>query len=164
MVTVMDFSIRPVEVSERECVSELFKLRWGDDFIVSAGRCYRSADLEGFFVESAGRKLGLVTFSQRANEIEIVSLDSFEEKKGVGSALIEAVVEVARSRQVGKIILFTSNDNLFAIGFYQKRNFRMARLIPGAIDEARKTLKPCIPLVAENGIPIRDEIEFERLL
>jgi hypothetical protein len=30
----------------------------------------------------------------------------------------------------------------------------------GAIDEARK-LKPSIPEMAENGIPVRDEWEFE---
>jgi hypothetical protein len=34
---------------------------------------------------------------------------------------------------------------------------------PGAVEEARR-LKPSIPLLAENGIPIRDEIDLCREL
>lgn len=36
----------------------------------------------------------------------------------------------------------------------------MVAIYPDAVTEA-PTLKPQIPLVAENGIPIRDEVEFE---
>jgi hypothetical protein len=45
--------------------------------------------------------------------------------------------------------------------FYQRRGFRLAALRAGAVDEARKRLKPRISSVGGFGIPIRDEIELE---
>lgn len=39
----------------------------------------------------------------------------------------------------------------------------MARLHRNALDLSRK-LKPEIPLIGENGIPMRHEIEFEKVL
>jgi hypothetical protein len=54
----------------------------------------------------------------------------------------------------------TTNDNLRALRFYQRRGLRLAALYPGAVEESRR-LKPSIPLIGENGIPIRDELELE---
>jgi hypothetical protein len=59
--------------------------------------------------------------------------------------------------------LITTNDNLHAIGFYQKRGFQMAAIHRGAVNEARK-LKPSIPMIGAHGIPMRDEIELEMVL
>jgi hypothetical protein len=58
----------------------------------------------------------------------------------------------------------TTNDNVDALRFYQRRGFRLRAVRPGAVDDARRTLKPEIPAVGEQGIPIRDEIELERAI
>jgi hypothetical protein len=55
----------------------------------------------------------------------------------------------------------TTNDNVDALRFYQRRGFRLAALRTRAVDELRRRLKPTIPAVGEHGIPIRDEIELE---
>lgn len=60
-------------------------------------------------------------------------------------------------------MLITTNDNINAIRFYQKRGFDMARLFRNALEASRR-LKPEIPLLGENDIPLRHEIEFELLL
>jgi hypothetical protein len=57
--------------------------------------------------------------------------------------------------------LVTTNDNLDALRFYQRRGFRLAKLRRGAVDAARSRLKPTIPEVGSFGIPIRDEIVLE---
>lgn len=44
--------------------------------------------------------------------------------------------------------------------FYQKRGFHRTRLYRNAVEQARK-LKPEIPLIGMDGIPLKDEIEFE---
>ena len=49
------------------------------------------------------------------------------------------------------------------MGFYQKRGFDMVALYRDALDVSRR-LKPEIPAVGENGIPLRHEIEFEKEL
>jgi RimJ/RimL family protein N-acetyltransferase len=70
------------------------------------------------------------------------------------------VKEVARQHGCQRVWLITTNDNLNALRFYQKRGFELVAVHRRAIDEARK-IKPEIPLIGEYGIPIRDEIELE---
>jgi GNAT superfamily N-acetyltransferase len=90
-----------------------------------------------------------------------MSLDSLRERRGIGSALVEAVTGLARAAGCACLTLVTTNDNLNAPRFYQKRGFRLRALRPGAVDAARRELRPEIPLVGEHGIHIRDEIELE---
>ena len=54
--------------------------------------------------------------------------------------------------------------NLETIRFYQRRGFSLAGVRVGAIDEYRRTLKPEIPTLGNDEIPIRDEFEFEMLM
>jgi len=55
-----------------------------------------------------------------------------------------------------------TNDTLGAARFYQRRGFVLSALRPGAVDEARRRLKPEIGTVGDFGIPLRDELELER--
>jgi hypothetical protein len=48
----------------------------------------------------------------------------------------------------------TTNDNLEALRFYQRRGFRLAAVDPGAVERGRR-LKPEVPLLGNHGIPIR---------
>ena len=57
----------------------------------------------------------------------------------------------------------TLNDDLDALKFWQKRGFRLVSAYLNAMEAARK-LKPQLPVAGENGIPLRDEIEMERIL
>ena len=61
------------------------------------------------------------------------------------------------------LFLITTNDNLNALGFYQKRGFEIVTIYRGAVNESRKR-KPGIPLIGYNSIPLRDEIELEMSL
>ena len=63
-------------------------------------------------------------------------------------------VEVARRVGCTQVWLTTTNDNLDALRFYQRRGFRLARIRPGAMDAARASLKPEIPEVGSHGIPM----------
>ena len=62
-----------------------------------------------------------------------------------------------------RITLITTNDNLAALKFYQKRGFDMVRLYRNAVEQARK-IKPMIPLLGYDDIPVRHEIELEMIL
>ena len=101
-----------------------------------------------------------MTYEIVGEACEIVTIDALKEGRGVGTALLEAVVEVAREAGCKRVQLLTTNNNLRALAFYQKRGFRLVGLVPGAIDEERR-LKPSIPLVDEAGLPIRDELHLE---
>jgi GNAT superfamily N-acetyltransferase len=93
-------------------------------------------------------------------ECEIMVLESVAQNIGVATALIERVKQAARLGGASKVIVQTSNDNTHAFQFYQRRGFTIRQFRFGALDAARQ-LKPSIPLVGEDGIPLRDEIEFE---
>jgi hypothetical protein len=92
---------------------------------------------------------------------ELVMLDAITAGLGVGTALIEALLSRLSAEGVEILRVTTTNDNLSALRFYQRRDFRITEVRPGAVDDARR-LKPSIPIVGEYGIPIRDEIDLER--
>ena len=135
---------------------------WGSEEMITRGRVYRPEQLEGFVIEDADRAewLGLLTFVIEEDECEVTSLDSLREGQGIGSRLIDQAIEEARIRGCKRLFLITTNDNLNALGFYQKRGFEMVAIYRGAVNESRK-IKPGIPLVGYNNIPLRDEIELE---
>jgi N-acetylglutamate synthase-like GNAT family acetyltransferase len=133
---------------------------WGSDEMVTRGRVYRPEQLEGFVVEEQGAWLGLLTFAVEDRECEITSLDSLREGTGIGSALIQKTLAEARARGCTRLFLITTNDNLHALGFYQRRGFEIVTVYRGAVNQSRK-IKPGIPLVGMNSIPLRDEIELE---
>jgi len=149
--------LRRLKKADLPRVRQFWIDRWGGDEMVIRGQLVRPDGLDGFV---AGDWLGLVTFYIREGECEITSLDSLSEGQGIGSALIEAVAAQARQKGCGRVSLITTNDNLHALGFYQRRGFMLVSIHRGAIERARQ-IKPTIPLVGENAIPIRDEIELE---
>ena len=81
----------------------------------------------------------------------------------MGAALLDAVVHAIRTAGCARAFLTTTNDNLRALGFYQKRGWRLAQLHKGIVEDARKR-KAVIPEIGMNSIPIRDEIELEMWL
>lgn len=134
--------------------------RYGGVTIVSRGREHMALELEGLVVEANGAILGALTFHREGDEIEVVTLDSFSENKGAGTALLAAAADLARHEGARRLWLVTSNDNIRAIRFYQRRGWEMVALYRNAIVEARK-IKPEIPIIGDNGIAICHEIEFE---
>lgn len=103
------------------------------------------------------------TYHLEGEACEIVTLDAWRTGLGVGTALIETVKQVAGREKCRRLWLVTTNDNLPALRFYQRRGFVIAAVHLNAIEKDRR-LKPEIPLTGLNGIPIRDEIELEMRL
>jgi GNAT superfamily N-acetyltransferase len=113
-------------------------------------------------IATAGdQRAGLLTYIERGGECEILTLHAVRQWAGAGSALIAAIRDLAASRGCRRLWVVTTNDNVDALRFYQRRGFRLAVLRPGAVDESRRSLKPEIPLTGAYGIPLRDELELE---
>jgi ribosomal protein S18 acetylase RimI-like enzyme len=86
-------------------------------------------------------------------------LETFIQNKGIGTKIIERIKEIAKTKHCKRIWLITSNENINAIKFYQKRGFHISNIYLNAMEEARK-IKPETQKFS-NVIEIRDEIEFE---
>ena len=80
-----------------------------------------------------------------------------------GTQLLNSLIAKAKKLGLKRIWGITTNDNLEAIQFYKNRGFRIAATYLNAIALSRK-LKPEIPEIGLQGIPIRDEIEIEHSL
>jgi ribosomal protein S18 acetylase RimI-like enzyme len=157
----MTLVVRPVAEHDEAWVRETLAARWGEVRVVSRGAVWDPVALPGFVAEADGRLIGLVTYRPGEGECEIVTLDALEERRGVGTALVASVMDAARASGLTRVWLITTNDNLDALRFYQRRGFALAALHRGALAESRR-LKPSIPDVGAFGIPIRDELELER--
>ncbi len=159
----MQLQIKPITESDRPWIQDLLQKYWGSSQVVSRGRLYQADALPGFLAGQWGQRVGLITYHVENGQCEIVSLNSLVERQGIGTALIEAVRQQAVEAGCNRLWLITTNDNVEALRFYQKRGFSLVQVHRNAIEQSRQ-LKPDIPLVADNGIPIRDELELELLV
>ena len=157
------FSIRPLIVEDQPWITELMLKHWGSDLIVVHDTIYQPSILPGFIAILKNKPVGLITYHIHDEDCEIISLNSLDESCGIGTALIDSVKQIAQQAHCQRIWLITTNDNINALRFYQKRGFTLVAVYRNAVERSRK-LKPQIPLIGNDGIPIRDEIELELIL
>jgi GNAT superfamily N-acetyltransferase len=159
-VTEPEITIRPVKQSDRPMLAWLITELWGAEIVAVHGTSLRPAEMAGFIAERSHRLAGLLTYQLCGDHMmEIVTLNAIERRAGIGTMLIEAAVSKARRFGCREIRLTTTNANVDALRFYQRRGFRLAELRPGAVDRSRR-YKPEIPQVGDYGIPLRDEIDL----
>ncbi len=152
--------VRLILPADRKWLSKLVREHGGARIVVSKGKVYEPENLEGFVASQDGKLLGALTYHIDGDECEIVTVDSTKEGIGVGSSLMEAMEKKAQALECRRLWLITTNDNLPALRFYQKRGFRLVGVHPNAMKVSRK-LKPSIPKIGRDGIPLWDELELE---
>ena len=155
--------IRALTPGDREWALKIVR-GWGADFVVSRGRKIFAADLPGFCaVSPSGERVGFATYEVVGDQCQMVTLHAFVPFVGIGTRLVEAVRTAAVDDGCHRLWLITTNDNMDALRFYQRRGFSLVAVHRGLRDVARR-LKPEIPIVGAYGIPIRDEVELEMRL
>jgi ribosomal protein S18 acetylase RimI-like enzyme len=154
-----EIRIRPISEGDRPMLAWLVAELWGSEIVAVHGSSLRPAELGGFIAERSGRVAGLLTYQLVGSVLEIVTLNAIDRRAGIGTMLVEAAVTKARRFGCHEIRLTTTNDNVDALRFYQRRGFRLAELRPGAVDHSRER-KPEIPRVGDYGIPLHDEIDL----
>ena len=159
----MSVEIRPIEEDDHSAVHQLLTDRWTGPDILLDGQLVDATRLPGYVAVAGHSLAGLVTVIKRQQEWEILTLDSLSRWHGTGTLLLDAVVNDARQAGIERLTVRTSNDNLDAFRFYQRRGFRLERVKPGIIDKERHQ-RPEIPLRGDYGIPIHDEVLFARML
>ncbi len=155
-----DIQIRETNEADLTWKTNLLVKQWGATTIVTRGKSQDASQLPALVAILNGERVGLLTYHIDGKDCEIVSLDSLVEGKGIGSALIGKVREIAQKAGCQRVWLITTNDNLHALRFYQKRGFTLSALYPNALEQTMK-IKPQIPLTGIDRIPLRDEIELE---
>ena len=153
--------IEIINEKNRAIVNQFFIDNWFSTDMSIRGKIIDGTKLDGYVILENNIIIGLITYIFMDNTCEIVSLDSKKENIGIGSELLKKVEEKALGENYHTIRLITTNDNLRALQFYQKRGFCLSKLFPKAMDIVRKQ-KTTVPKIGENGIPLNDELELEK--
>jgi GNAT superfamily N-acetyltransferase len=156
--------VRPRERADQAAARE-FLAGHGSLRVARLGELVRPLDHPALVaVAAGGQLLGMLTYvpGQDWRQCEILTLHAGEQWRGAGTALIEAVGEMAGRQGCTRLWVITTNDNVDALRFYQRRGFCLVRVHRGAVDRCRAELKPEIPVAGDYGIPLRDEIELEK--
>lgn len=161
--SMSNFTIRPIQPDDRQWVAQFIQEHWGSEEVIVHETVYFPHQLPGFIAILDGEKIGLLTYHLDKKNCEIVTLNSLRPNAGIGTALIESIKDTAQQSGCQRLSVTTTNDNLNALRFYQKRGFVLSAIRPNALEKSRQR-KPEIPLIGENGIPLRDEIELELML
>ncbi|MFZ5354689.1 MAG: GNAT family N-acetyltransferase [Bacillota bacterium] len=154
------YEIKVIDEIIRPAVIKLIIESWGSAVMVTRGRLHYMDRLPGYVALKDGEIKGLITYYIDNEQCEITSLDSFEENKGIGSKLLVEVRRTAEKSGCKRLWLITTNDNTNALRFYQKKGWNLCAIHLNAVDMARE-IKPQIPLLGFDGIPIKHEIELE---
>lgn len=157
-------SVRARVPADDAWVRERLTTRWGATVVACVSGLHDALTLDSLVAEIDGRPVGLLTYRIESDECEVVTLDSLVSGHGIGTALLQAVADLARAQGCRRVWLTTTNDNLPALRFYQRQGWDLVRLHHGLVDEWRRTVKPGIPARGLDGIPISHALELELIV
>ncbi len=161
------FALRGLAPGDRAWLRSFLPQHWGSPVMVTRGQVHRADLLPGLVAANGAVRLGILLYAFHCTppplSLEIVLLHSLCERRGIGTALLTAAEKLARARACQRIWLVTTNDNFPAMRFYAGRGYVRVAVHEEAVALARR-LKPEIPVFGIDGVPIRDELEFERRL
>lgn len=154
------FNIRPLGAADQIWVKSFLEAHNHSLIVVNRENVYDASQLAGFAAIQGETPIGLLTYHLQDDECEVVTLHSAVEGIGVGSALMRAAQNWATAAGAKRLWLLTTNDNLPALRFYQKRGLMLRAVYPNGMDAVRK-VKPAVPLIGLDGIPLRDMLELD---
>ena len=130
--------------------------------VARLGELVHALDHPALVAEESGKLAGVLTYVVSGTACEVLTLHASDSWKGVGSALLAELEVTLRKLGCMRVWLITTNDNVDALRFYQRRGFHLVDVRPGAVDASRENLKSSIPRRGNYGIRLRDELVLER--
>ncbi len=154
--------VREAGPADAQATLDLFQRDFRRTTVLAFGEMMNLADLPAVVAEMKDEMAGALAYRVLSDALQIVALatDPMWQRCGVGGYLVAEVELMARERGLPRLIFCASNDNLPALYFYQRRGFRITEVVPGAMLPHIKPAFAC----GFAGIPVRDEIRFEKVL
>jgi ribosomal protein S18 acetylase RimI-like enzyme len=153
---------REASPEDQAVAVELFRRDFGRTSIASFGHVIPLSEASTIVAEMKGDISGALAWKRRDDALQIVALatDPMWQRSGVGAYLLAEAELVARRTGAQRVVLATTNDNLPALYFYQRRGYRITEVVRDAWrDNAELTLG-----VGFADIPVRDELRLEKTL
>jgi GNAT superfamily N-acetyltransferase len=155
--------IRAVQPEDSEQIRSLMIRDWGGEPLIVHGNAYYPSTMPGLLLFCGGSLQGLLFYDPQEAFYEIIALEVFKKFQGWGTELLEAFKAQALKEGCTTLKVMTTNDNLDALRFYQRRGFTLTEIALNAADQARQ-LKPAIPLIGDHNIPLQHELILEMKL
>ena len=117
-------------------------------------------DAELLVAETEGGVAGALAWRRLADSLHVIALatDPMWQRAGIGSYLLAEAELIARRLPVPRIVITLSNDNIPAQYFYQRRGYRVTRVLSEAISAQPRNRG----LVGFANIPIVDELQLSK--
>lgn len=132
---------------------------WHGSIMIIKGERVDITTEDGYCIIDKNSVVAVVTYRLKNNICEITLLHTIKQRCGIGKMLVYEVIKTVRSKGVDTVMVVTTNDNVGAIAFYQKIGFDIVNIYRNSMDYVRK-MKPTVPIMGENNIPLKHEIEF----
>jgi len=149
---------RPATPADRPRIAELADYFWGEVQVESFGRSYQVDALPAYVACDGDVIVGAASYAREGDATNLVMLNVLPLWQGRGAArgLIAAVTEMTRAEGAERVIAATTNDDLPALGLYQRLGFTITKVLVGRLLEHHGGVEPGFA-----GIPVRDEIQME---
>jgi GNAT superfamily N-acetyltransferase len=152
-------ALRIVEhVGERAALRALFELAEDSpvalDAYIAAGRVLVAIDGDAI--------LGHLQLTETPDadvvEIKNMAVAEAHQGRGIGRALVEAAIGLARAEERGTVVVATAAADIGNLRFYQRLGFRMRSIERDAFTE----VAGYPPGIVVDGIPLRDRVWLDR--
>jgi GNAT superfamily N-acetyltransferase len=150
-------SVRTAETSDYEEIGRLAEYFWGETSVACLDKKYDVLHLPACIVTAGNSIAGMLSYAVEEDALAVVMLDVLPGFQGLGAGrmLLDAVKELAPAEGKSKVLVWTSNDDLTGLYFFQKNGFQIYEVKPNRVAECHGGL-----IVGFAGIPCRDEIRL----
>lgn len=154
--------VREASPADAQAALELFERDFRRTTVLAFGEMMKLGDLPAIVAEMKDEVAGALAYRLLPDALQIVALatDPMWQRSGVGGYLVAEAELMARKQELPRVIFCTTNDNLPALYFYQRRGYRITEVVPGALLPHIKPAFAC----GFAGIRVRDEIRLEKTL
>jgi GNAT superfamily N-acetyltransferase len=153
--------VREATDADRPAVRVLFETDFGRAKIVAFGEVMDIDQMPALAAYITEDLSGALAYRALGDALHIVALatDPMWQRSGVGGHLVAEAELLARRLNLLRMIVATTNDNLPALYFYQRRGYRLTNLVPDSILVHTGRNAPGFA-----GIPVLDEVHLEKRL
>lgn len=151
-------TVRPCEDADRQAILDLFQRDFGSTRVGAFDSEHALVDMPALVATVKDGLLAGALAYRIGEELQMLALatDPMWQRSGVGGHLVARAEALARTAGCRRAVLATSNDNLPALYFYQRQDYRIASIATGSL-VARAARR-----LGFAGIQVRDEIRLEK--
>ncbi len=154
-------AVRPAGAGDREAIRQVALRYWEETEVDCFGRTYDLLSAPALLAMADDEVAGVLSYVMETDEdrLNVVMLNVHAKYHGRHAArsLLVAAEEIARTHDVSRLVVATSNDDLPALYLYQRCGFVLTEIVPCAILRHHGHVEAGFA-----GIPVRDEIHLER--